>query len=320
MMLRRLVTLSTLVFALSSCTGKDSEGEAKDAAAAEPSGPDMIEVPSREPAKIEVIDAGAEPRQTLRMRPKAGTEETLVLTIGMRMTMDSGAGSQTLPVPATKTTMLSAIEAADDAEIRANMTVKDVEVVAQPGTPPQVIEKVKETTEPLKKYEAKLRLSPRGHVLGGSVKIPRDLPAMVHNTMTQMTQSLGQISVPLPEPALGVGAKWTATYDIEQNGMKMRQLASYTLLSLADDVATLEVSISQELLDPNVNVPGMLGKARVSDFSSMGKGTTTIDLGKASPDSMLMTLDMSMTMDVTVLGQNQNMKMEMGIDMEMSRS
>lgn len=321
-MLRRFVHAAAVALVICSCTSKDdsagAEGQA--AAAEEKAGVETITIPSRAPATLDVSDAGAEPRVQLRLRPTVGATERLELAIGMRMKMENGAqGATEVPVPTTKTVMKSAIESVSAEGIEVTMSVDDVKVEAAPGTPPAVLEKVRETTEPLKQYTAKMTMSDRGHVLGGSVELPRDLPAMVHNTMRQMTESLGQIAVPLPEPALGVGAKWTATYDLEQNGMKMRQLASYTLTAYEGDLATLDVSISQELLDPEVKVPGMIGtKARVGEFSSMGRGTAVIDLGRASPHSMQMTLDMSMAMDVTVLGQNQHVAMEMGIDMQMT--
>jgi hypothetical protein len=320
---------SSLVLALLlspvACTGKDDAAATADAAAAATAsdGVEVVTVAPRDPPTIEVESTGDEPRRELRLHPAVGTREVLELSVGMRLAMKNGTQDlPSVPVPTTKTRLSAAVEEiGPDGVMKVRHAADSVEVIAGPETPAMVVEQVRQSVEPLAKFRAVMRMDGRGAVLGGEVELPRDLPPMVRQTMQQMTESLGQLAAPLPEPAVGPGAVWSATNVVSQNGMQLRQVSRYTLVSLDGDHAVLEATISQELLDPNVSPPGMAGvTARVSDFRSSGRSTMSLDLDRLMPRQVSMTMDLHMAMDMTVLGQAQHMEMDMGVDMTMHRA
>ena len=321
-MVRRRSLVALAIAALVSCTGSnDAEAGGKDDAAQKQGGYERVEVEARTPPVLEVQSTGDEPRLRMRLHPEEGLVDPMVMSMGIEMSMVNGAQRMPkIPVPTTVTEMKAEVTGVKSGEITVRHSVDAVRVDAQPDTPPEVVEKVKESIEPLVQYRGETRMDDRGTVLGGYAEIPRDLPPMVHNTMQQMTQSLGQMSVPLPEPEMGVGAQWTATEVIEQNGMKLRQVAHYTMLAIEGDHATIEVVLQQSLEDPEVKVPGMLiGEARVGRFESKGAGTFELDLDHVIPRSVSLRIDLSMAMDVSAMGQAQHVEMDMGMTMTMSR-
>lgn len=316
---------SSLVLALlldaPACTAKEEAAAAEATAAA--GGVELVTIPPREPPQVEVQATGDEPRTVLRLQPAAGTREALELSVGMRLAMRSGGQAlPSVPVPITKTRLLAVIEEVGaDGIMKVQHAAEAVEVIPEPGTPPAVVEQVRKNVEPLARYRATMRMDGRGAVLGGEVELPRDLPPLVRQTMQGMTENLGQLSAPLPLHAVGKGARWSSTHDVSQNGMKLRQVGSYTLVSLTGQHAVIEATIAQELLDPNVNAPGMMGvTARVGEFESSGKSTIELDLDHLMPGRVSMTMDLHMTMDMTVLGQAQHVEMDMGVDMTMQRA
>lgn len=320
MKLRRSLVLALLLSCVG-CTGKDEPAGAEQAAAA--GGVEKVAIPPRDPPKVDVEAAGDEPRLPLRLHPAAGSQETLELSMGMRMSMRQGAQAlPSIPVPTTKTRMRAVIEdVGPDGVITVRHAAEAVEVVPGADTPPAVLEAVRKNVEPLSGYRATMRMDGRGVVLGGEAELPRDLPPVVRQTMQQMTDNLGQLAAPLPLEAVGPGARWTSDSELSQGGMKLRQTGRYTLVSLDGEHAVVEATITQELLDPNVSVPGMLGaSARVGDFRSSGKSTIELDLDHLTPRQVSMTMDLHMTMDVTALGDTQHMEMDMGIDMTMRRA
>jgi hypothetical protein len=319
----RLRTLLAVTLLLPSftCTGKDEEAAAA-AETAKVGGIDLVEIAPREPPTIELAAAGDEPRRELRMRPAAGTHEKLELSLGMRMGMRNGMQEMpAIPVPVTKTRLRAEIVEVAGGVMTVRHSVDAVEVIPTPETPAALVEKVRQSVEPLTHYRATMRMDERGAILGGQVELPRDLPAMVHQSMQQMTESLGQLSAPLPLPAVGPGARWSSVHEVRENGMKLRQSGQYRLVSLEGQHAVIEATLVQELLDPNVNAPGMLGiTARVGEFTSSGRSTIELDLDRLSPRLVSLTMDLHMTMDMTVLGQAQHVEMDMGIDMTMRRT
>lgn len=312
-----------LVLALAGgCTSstKDDEVAAQTEVAA-PGGVERVEIPVRAAPRVEVQVPGDAPLRPLRLHPAVGDREAMELSVGIRMSMRNGAQDlPSIPVPITKTRVSSTIEEVGPEGMTVRQAVDSVEAVPVEGTPPAMLEQVRQSVEPLAQYRAVVHMNHRGAVLGGQVELPRDLPPVVHQTMQQMTQNLGQLAVPLPEEPVGVGARWTAIHEVEQNGMKLRQTAHYTMRSLEGEHAVFEAQVQQELLDPNVQAPGMLGTtARVGEFTSSGQGTIELDLAHVSPSSVALTVDLRMTMDMTVLGQPQHVEMDMTMQMDMRR-
>jgi hypothetical protein len=320
MKLFRSSLVLALLLAAPACTAKEDATEAQATVAA--GGVELVTIAPREPPRVEVQATGDEPRAVLRLQPSAGTRETLELSVGMRLAMRNGGQElPSVPVPLTKTRLHAVIEEVGaDGIMKVRHAADAVEVIPEPGTPPAVVEQVRKNVEPLARYRATMRMDGRGAVLGGEVELPRDLPPLVRQTMQGMTENLGQLSAPLPLHAVGTGARWSSTHEVSQNGMKLRQVGSYTLVSLDGQHAVIEATIAQELLDPNVAAPGMMGvTARVGEFTSSGKSTIEIDLDHLMPGRVSMVMDLHMTMDMTVLGQAQHVEMDMGMDMTMLR-
>jgi hypothetical protein len=320
MKLLRLSVILALLLPAYGCTSK-AEEEAAAAAAVKAGGFETVEIAPRDPPEVAVEVTGDEPRRELRLHPSAGTREQVELSMGMRMAMRNGVQDMpAIPIPTTKTRLRAEIDEVAGGIMKVRHSVDAVEVIPAPDTPPAVLEKVRESVEPLVQYRATMRMDARGAILGGQVELPRDLPPMVHQSMHQMTQSLGQLSAPLPVEAVGPGARWSSIHELSQNGMKLRQVGRYTLISIDGEHAVIEATISQELLDPNVSAPGMMGvTARVGEFSSSGRSTIELDLDRLSPRLVSLTMDLHMTMDMTVLGQAQHVEMDMGVDMTMRR-
>lgn len=301
------------------CTGKDDAAPGKPETEAR--GLETVTIPARKPPRIKLLDAGPAATEVMRLHPAAGQRETLEMTMGMEMKLRSGAKAMpSVALPTNRITFVVEVERVEADSIVVRHAVEAYEVEPRPGTPATLVEQVRSSVAPLEQYRAVMRMDPRGAVLGGEAEIPRDLPASVHQAMQQMSESLGQVAVPLPEEAVGPGARWRTTQDLEQGGMKLRQRGEYRLTSREGDRATLEVSLEQTLLDPEIEPPGMLGaKARVSRFTSSGQGTIELDLGHLAPTRFDMSVELSMAMDVTAMGQSQSLDMDTTISLAMRR-
>lgn len=289
----------------------------------EPSKPadEVIEVATRQAPKVAVIDAGTEPRRTLVLHPAAGSTERLELRTDMRISMDQGAGaSPMMTMPTAVTRMASTIEQVDGGFFSVAQGVESVEVLAAPGIDAKVVAQMRASMDPLVGYKAVLRMDERGVVRGGTVTIPGDAQPLVKTTMLQLSENLGQLSVPLPAEPVGVGARWTSESHVEQGGMKLRQDAAYTLAALEGEHVVIEASLVQSLEDPTITPPGMFGAtAHVGEFASSGKGRLELDLDHLTPSAVTLDLDLHMKMEMKVLGQEQRIGMDMGITLAMTR-
>lgn len=312
-MVRARALLCSLLFV--GCTAKE-----------EPTPPprpidETIEIAARGAPSTEVSEPGAEPRRALKLHPALGTDETFEMSMGMRMGIRQGGGAApSVAIPTTVTRMRSKVNEVDGSVFSVAQNVESVDLVPQPDTPPAVTTQMHAAIDPLVHYRATVRMDERGAVLGGTVVVPGDLPAMVKPQMQQLAQNMGQMAAPLPPDAIGVGARWTATTELDQSGMKLRQVGEYVLRSLEGEHAIIDATITQTLLEPEIQVPGMFGTtARVGDFRSSGTSTIELDLDHLAPANVVLQMDLHMAMDMTVLGQAQHTEMDLAIELQMKR-
>jgi hypothetical protein len=312
-MLRARALLCSIV--LAACTAKEE---------APPARPidETIEIAARRAPSTEIIEPGAEPRRVLKLHPALGTDETFQLSMGMRMGIRQGGNPlPSVAIPTTVTHMRSKVQEVDGNVFSVAQSVEAVDLIAQPETPPAVMTQMHAAIDPLVHYRATIRMDERGAVLGGSVVVPGDLPAMVKPQMQQLAQNTGQLAAPLPPEAIGVGARWTATAELDQSGMKLRQVGEYVLRSLEGEHAIIDATISQTLLEPEIQVPGMFGTtAKVGDFRSSGTSTIELDLDHLAPAKVGLQMDLHMAMDMTVLGEATHTEMDMGLELQMTRT
>ena len=138
MCIKSLLLVAAMLTGSASCTSKDAETETK--AEASPGGVELVEIPVREPPRIEVLDQGQEPRQPLRLVVAPGLEETMEMTMDMRMSMTiPGQAMPSIPVPTTKTRLKAKVESVTGDSFQMRQSVTDVEVIPVDGRELQVI-------------------------------------------------------------------------------------------------------------------------------------------------------------------------------------
>jgi hypothetical protein len=88
-------------------------------------------------------------------------------------------------------------------------------------------------------------MSNRGIVKDLELEIPDAVSPQVRQMMDSMKQSFAQLSAPVPEEAVGVGAKWETKTRLAVNGPVIDQTATMTVVALAGNKATLDVKLVQ---------------------------------------------------------------------------
>jgi hypothetical protein len=317
------------ILVLVGCTKTEPEPEVEVAPAAEPAAdatedptrepsgqqptPVEVQIAAREPPVVTVLVAGRNPREDLVLHPTAGTTEGIEIVTTTRMAM--GGGAAKIPptaVPPIAMKGRTIIERADGNEIAFRHEIDDVEVRDDPQAPPQLVETLREHLAAFEAYSAALRVDAKGGLLGGTVQMPATPAGPVQQTITQMTESFGQIQVPLPREPVGVGAKWRAEVTIDQAGLKLQQTVDYELQRREGDELFIAATIEQKLADASFTPPGMLGvEAKVTRFESKGTGSMHLDLGHLVPtrSEIEMTIDMGLEMQ----GQTQDLAMVVGV-------
>jgi hypothetical protein len=107
--------------------------------------------------------------------------------------------------------------------------------------------------------------------------------------------------LPLPDEAVGVGAKWKGTTKLETSGLVVLQENIVHLKSLNGNRAVVELTFKQSAPKQELAAAGLPPGAKVEliAMEGGGSGTMTVDFGTLITDSKV---NLKMTVDTKISG------------------
>ncbi|HEY9824988.1 MAG TPA: hypothetical protein V6D19_06050 [Stenomitos sp.] len=253
---------------------------------------------------LELITPGTEPRQILRLKPTVNVKQTATLTMGMDIGL-SVAG-KSIPVeklPATKVAFeLSPDRIAANGNIDYHFQYTSVDWVGTSPLPTELLSKLRAQTEALKGIVGKVTVDNRGQIKAGRFEVPPTISSSARQMLKQISHSADQLSAPLPEPAVGLGAKWRITSQPKFNGISLKQVATYELVKLQPDQATLRIGIEQQAPPQTIQIPAEGTDSPANDtlalksFTGQGQGTITFRFDRLLPTASTLQIRSNATM------------------------
>jgi hypothetical protein len=268
-------------------------------------------------SQVKLLDAGAEPRTVLKLHPSAGDKQNLSMT--MKMDMDMTTAGQSAPsvnIPAIVIGMAVEVKnVAPNGDIAYEVTYDDATVATDTNTLPAVEAAMKSALAGIKGMSATGKLSSHGIHLGMQMKLPPAADPQMTQIMNQMKDSFSSSSLPLPEEAVGVGAKWEYRSRLKSQGMTIDQTITSELVSLDGDHATLRNTITQNAANQKIQNPAMPGlKMDLTKLTGTGTGDSTLDLSRLLPVSATLDEKTETSMNINMGQKKQSMDMKMNIN------
>jgi hypothetical protein len=161
----------------------------------------------------------------------------------------------------------------------------------------------------------------RGQTQLGKFDLPQRFDSKAKLTLKQISRSVEQLSAPLPEPAIGLGAKWRVTTNPTIGGIRLTQSATYELIKLQDDRATLRVAIAQQAPPQQpIEATGLPKNASftLKSLSGSGQGQTDLKLDRLIPLYSSMVVQSNSAMEVANVSAKAPMMMETDTKMELT--
>jgi hypothetical protein len=269
------------------------------------------------PLRVVLLDAGAEPRESLTYDFKSDDKQTVVLKLDMTMKVSApGVAGQAVKLPAMAMVFDFATGKKDDKGlVPVTGTIADFKLTASDPSHEQMLAKMQEPLGKIKGMTVRYTVDARGHASEVKVELPKNAPPEATKMLDQMKQSLDVMASPLPAEPIGQGAKWqivqrvTSPADIVQLSTVTLKKREGSKLELATDITQL--AASSKLMAPDLP-PGTT--ADLKSFKSVGTATMFVDLGKVAPDKG--NGDVKASMDVA--SGPQRMNMDMGMKMTLS--
>ena len=306
---RLIVTLGLPLLLLGAKSSKKGESAPPDASAssAQEMTRQLLDTMSMN-IQVTLEDPGAEPRQALVFKPRAGAVTTTEMTQHIAMSMVVKGQSMAMPPQDMVTTQRCTVSAPDAAgNTRVHTEVVDVSSPAGAAA-----------GNALTGMAFDLVVSPAGRVTG--VEVTGGGDPMVSEMVGRMSKEAMQSVATFPADPVGVGARWTTEAEVGMAGIPFIAETTSTLRSLTDARADLDVTIQIRAGDSQLQFPGLPPDAKLDLTKLVGTGTGTQSVDLTTLTNTLqqkMTMDMEMTMSMGASpGGPGGMTMAMHMDQE----
>jgi hypothetical protein len=306
--------LNYLTEKIAAASGKTAAPETSGAAAKNAAAP-----APKSPVKL--LANGSEPRTVLRLHPAVGDKQTMTMTMKMGMvTSVAGKEMPAMNMPAMVMTLditVNDVSAAGD--IAYEMVFSDATVAEDTNIQPAVAAAMKTSLASIRGLTGTGRMSDHGIIKSMEIKRSAAADPQLSQTLDQMKESFSSSSTPLPEEAVGPGAKWEYKTRIKSQGMSIDQTLAYELVAVEGDRITLRSTLSQNAANQKIQNPAMPGlKVDLNKMTGAGTGSSTYDLTHIMPVTGTLDEEIGINMGMNVGQQKQamDMKMDMNITLE----
>jgi hypothetical protein len=226
-----------------------------------------------------VIDAGQEPRETLRYKIAHGTTTNATMEFGIATLATSRSGAELAVTPGVRLHIVSGPSLESRHGTRFDVRIVKAEAIVPEGLDPEVAQDLNKSASVLNNVGGWVEVDDRGIVqkaeLNDAAKrsdVPVRLLVMIINARTTLARVI------LPAEPVGVGARWEASKELVLYGFKVSQVDTYTLTEKVGDELKLDVQIQQTALPQTVTFDKEGIELRVESFQMNASGQVIANL------------------------------------------
>ncbi|PTR32216.1 hypothetical protein C8K36_1011268 [Rhodococcus sp. OK519] len=250
---------------------------------AAPASPDAVGAASDEvtvpvtAATTEIVDAGAEPREVVQLRPAQGTrqEARLVTTATVQQQIDQQA-AQDFSTPEL-TMPLSAL-VTQGASSGTPATTIDMTL----GTLSTPDDATNELLAPATDSHAGFTMNLSGAITALRLRPDPDAQNKARSMIEQSFYQAVYRTVAFPEQPIGVGAVWKIRQQV-MSAVALDQVTTATLKARDGNRLTIDVQVEQKPTSPVFELPNGAGTLNVDSYALRGTGSVVVDLGVPLP-------------------------------------
>jgi len=239
---------------------------------------------------LTLVEAGAEPRRALRYAPKKKTEQRVnaVIEVEMESRLE-GAPAPKSKMPTTEVSMTLTVKTSDKDGFSYELELTDARIDS-----PLMRKKKKKRfgsqganmTKELDKVrglKGLVTIDPRGFTKSSKFDFPKNVSSQVRSLVNGVRTQTEQLTPPMPEEAVGIGAKWTVEQRIGSQGVRIDQVSTFVIEKMTKDTIELAVTIEQKAGAQSMRDPRMPRNARLLGLTGTGSGRAEIRLDRPAP-------------------------------------
>ncbi|AUT01386.1 hypothetical protein CLI64_13810 [Nostoc sp. CENA543] len=275
--------------------------------------------------QLELLNSGTGTKQKLRFQPPLNLQETAIVRMKMNMNISiGGQASPSFKQPEIVTTLQTKVTQIDpNGDIHYEFYYSDVDLVGDTDIPPAALNNLKSQLQKLVGFKGSAIVDPQGKTKKLNFVLPEGVDANLKLLMQQMSNSLEQLSLQIPQQAVGVGSHWRVTSNINAGGMNFQQITTYKLINLEKGIANFNIAVEQ-IAPPsqNLTTPGLPAGVTLNlkSYQGKGQGEMTVALNKLMPVTSRMSLLTDMQISQKQVGRvaetaiNQKISIDMNLE------
>jgi len=242
-------------------------------------------------APVDLLDPGAEPRTTLRYAYESGATYTMVVDLDIAMAIATGdSWNQVVTVPTIR--MVADIQLDDvatDGSVRYDYRYSSVNFLDPTSVDDATVQAMDAQFAPLLGLTGWVIVDDRGRNLDGGINGLEALEPGARTLLENMQRSLAELSAPLPEEPVGVGAKWQTEQHLGNQGIVIDQTSTVTLDRHFGQELLLLIDLSQSAEPGPMDVAGTATGTTLMlvSMAGDGRGTMVVPLHGLVPTSNL---------------------------------
>jgi hypothetical protein len=216
------------------------------AAAATPTLPKLVQpIPPSNPESLAVRAHGKGQKRIVRYAFAPGQTQRLSVEVSTQTEGASGLGGAKGAAPRTVSGILEVrvlgVAANGDTTLEART------VATEKGATPAHAGLAADRRGSLDDLRIEWTISPRGLLLSGSTELPGDAPDEMHGIVDRLRAVLQELTPPLPEAPLGVGARVAFSRELTVGGaLKVMSTTSYLLREDSDQKRRFALTLAQQ--------------------------------------------------------------------------
>jgi hypothetical protein len=269
-------------------------------------------------AIVTLLSPGAAPRAALRYAIGGDYKSHMDLTMLMGMSMVlPGLPSQPMQMPAMRMGAdVGVRNVAPTGDVTFDFAYTSVSVDQTAGTDPTLASLIQSMDADFKNVRGSTTMNTRGATHGSKMDLSKLADGRMGQMMGSLGSSLDSLTVPLPEEAVGPGARWESRQTIQSNGLEVYQKTLWELVAVEGKTVRLKTTIEQTAPPQSMSNPALPAGTDVSlaKFTGAGGGTVTLRLDSLVPTSEVNSTT-NMTMSVNAGGSTQQMSVGLTLKM-----
>jgi len=235
--------------------------------------------------RLELLNAGAEPRAPLRYDFRAVRAEKTVVDMKMDISgvpTDDRVGEAWVAQPTTRvSSLVEPRQLTPEGDLVYRVVHERADILKDASVDSEVRAQMEAQVKPIVGLPSQATVTPRGIAKRVDVLVPSGASPDHSPTIDALRSEMRQWLTPFPADAVGVGAKWQTTLTVQAKEFRLVEVTTYTLVSRQKSMAVIDFEFDERSPGPQKLTDRRPGSSMtLESHQGHGSGRVTIDFDR----------------------------------------